>query len=265
MPDNAYTEKEMRELIVATAKKWLGFKESNGSHQQIINLYNNHKPLAAGYKVKYTDAWCATYVSAVFIAAGLTSIAPTECSCERMIALYKAKGRWVEDESSYVPAPADIVMYDWQDNGVGDNKGTADHVGIVVSVNGNSMQIIEGNYGDAVAYRTLAVNGKTIRGYCLPDYGNAVITKIETKIEAKAPAPSGAIILSVTLPLLKEGSTGIYVGIAQAALNAMGYNCGAVDNDFGSKTDKAVRKFQTAKGLGVDGKIGKDTWAALLS
>ena len=63
-------------------------------------------------------------------------------------------------------------MYDWQDNGVGDNTGAPDHVGIVAALNGTSLVIIEGNKGQAVAYRAMTVNGKYIRGYCLPDYAS---------------------------------------------------------------------------------------------
>lgn len=63
-------------------------------------------------------------------------------------------------------------MYDWQDTGKGDNTGGADHVGIVEKVVGNTITIIEGNKGEAVARRTLAVNGRYIRGYCLPDYAS---------------------------------------------------------------------------------------------
>ena len=51
------TEKELRAKVVLIAEKYLGCKESNGSHRKIIDLYNSHKPLARGYRVKYTDAW----------------------------------------------------------------------------------------------------------------------------------------------------------------------------------------------------------------
>ena len=165
------TEKELRQKVVSIMQSWLGYNETNGSHKRIIDIYNSHKPLARGYAVKYTDEWCATAVSAAFIQAGLTDIAPTECSCSRMIELYKAKGRWKEADD-YVPKVADVIMYNWQDNGVGDNTGAPDHVGIVAALNGTSLVIIEGNKGEAVAYRAMTVNGKYIRGYCLPDYAS---------------------------------------------------------------------------------------------
>ena len=56
----------------------------------------------------------------------MTEIAQTECGCGAMINLYKKIGRW-EENDAYVPSPGAVVMYDWQDNGVGDNTGAADH------------------------------------------------------------------------------------------------------------------------------------------
>ena len=58
---------KLANTIVAQAQTWLGCKESDGSHKKIIDVYNSHKPLARGYAVKYTDAWCATFVSACAI------------------------------------------------------------------------------------------------------------------------------------------------------------------------------------------------------
>lgn len=163
------TEQELRNKVVQTARGYLGSKEADGTHKKIIDGYNAHKPLARGYLVKYTDAWCATFVSFIGIVCGLTDIMPTECGCGAMIDLYKKKGRWQENDA-HRPQPADIIMYDWDDNGVGDCTGYPEHVGIVKEVNGNTITVIEGNMNDAVGERTLQVNGRFIRGYCLPDY-----------------------------------------------------------------------------------------------
>lgn len=163
------TENELRAKVVAQARSWLGCKESNGSHKKIIDLYNSHKPLARGYPVKYTDAWCSTFASAVAIACGLTDIIPTECGCEKHIQLFKRFGSW-EENDAYVPKPADYIFYDWDDNGVGECTGAADHIGIVETVNGNSMTIIEGNMSNAVGRRNLKVNAGYIRGYGIPNY-----------------------------------------------------------------------------------------------
>ena len=250
------TEQEIRNRVVSKAKSYLGCKESDGSHKKIIDLYNSHKPLARGYAVKYTDEWCATFVSAIGIALGHTDIMPTECSCTKMIELYKAKGRW-EENDAHVPSPGDIVMYDWQDKGTNDNTGTPDHVGFVVSLNGTAMTIIEGNKNEAVAYRSLNVNGKYIRGYCLPDYAS----------KATKPKQADTAVLktiSVNLPVLKNGSSDTYVKTLQMLLNCNGYSSGTVDGDFGPNTEKAVKAFQKAKNLTQDGIVGQNTWVAIL-
>ena len=165
------TELELRNKVVSVMRGWLGWSESNGKYRAIIDLYNTQKPLPVGYKVKYTDEWCATTVTAAGMAAGLQDIILGECSCSRMIALYQKAGRWQESDA-YKPQPGDIIMYDWQDTGTGDNAGAPDHVGIVEQVVGNTITVIEGNKGEAVARRTLAVNGRYIRGFCLPDYAS---------------------------------------------------------------------------------------------
>lgn len=183
------TEKELRKLVVDTAEAWLGCKGSDGSHKQIIDIYNSHTPRARGYKVRYTDYWCATFVSAVAIKLGLTDIIPTECSCNKQIELFKALGCWQEADD-YKPSAGDILYYDWEDTGVGENKGRADHVGFVVSVTGNNMKIIEGNKKNEVAYRELKVNGRYIRGYALPKYGSKATVK--APVEAPKVTPSTA-------------------------------------------------------------------------
>lgn len=165
------TELYARAKAVDIAVSHLGQKESNGTHRAIIDRYNAQAVLPRGYKVAYTDAWCATFVSVVALEAGFEKIMPTECSCPQMVALYKALGCWVENDA-YVPKPGDIIMYDWQDSGISDNQGTPDHVGIVVSVNGNDIEVIEGNINNAVGYRSIPVNSRYIRGYCVPDYAN---------------------------------------------------------------------------------------------
>lgn len=185
------TENELRAKVVAQARSWLGCKESNGSHKKIIDLYNSHKPLARGYPVKYTDAWCSTFASAVAIACGLTDIIPTECGCEKHIQLFKKLGSW-EENDAYVPKPADYIFYDWDDNGVGECTGAADHIGVVETVNGNSMTIIEGNMSNAVGRRNLKVNARYIRGYGVPNYARKA-TSIGPVVTPSVPAMAADI------------------------------------------------------------------------
>ena len=165
--------------VIAQAQAWLGKNEADGSHREIVDIYNSHQPLARGYKVTYTDPWCATFVSAVAVALGYTDIIPTECSCSRMVELLKGIGAWDENDAR-VPNVGDILFYEWEDNGVGDNAGSPDHVGFVEAVDGNTITVIEGNYCDSVKRRTMAVNGRYIRGYGVPKYDAEPVVETKT-------------------------------------------------------------------------------------
>lgn len=63
--------------------------------------------------------------------------------------------------------------------------------------------------------------------------------------------------------IIKIGSKGVDVKLAQEQLNKKGYNCGKVDGDFGNKTKEATEKFQAANNLTADGIIGEATCKAL--
>mgnify|MGYP001019573815 CR=1 FL=1 len=162
-----------REKVVNKAESWLGIKEHSSGHGEILNIYNGFKPLARGYAVKPNDSWCAAFVSAVFIDCGYPEIFPIECSCNEVIKKSKEMGIWVEDDA-YIPEVGDSVLYDWQDTGDGDNKGSSEHIGLVSYVNKDSgyMVIIEGNYSDMVKKRTLNINGRFIRGYVTPKFNS---------------------------------------------------------------------------------------------
>lgn len=244
------TESQLRQNVVTIMTGWLGLKEADGSHQKILDIYNSHKPLPRGVKMLPTYAWCAAAVSAAFIEAGLTDIGFVECSCGRMIDLYKTAGRWKEADS-FVPSPGDLIMYDWDDSGSGDNSGAPEHVGMVVSVTGSNIKVIEGNKGDAVAYRNIKVNGKYIRGYCLPDYASK----------------STKGVVDVDVPVLKKGSKGDSVKALQTLLIGYGFPCGksGADGSFGAATYIAVRDYQKANGLSVDGSVGAKTWNKLIN
>lgn len=148
------------------------------------------KPLAQGYKVTYTDAWCATFASEIAIEAGYTDIIPTECSCNRQIKLWQQMGRWCENDAK-TPEPGDFIYYDWDDNGAGDCTGSAEHVGIVESVSGNSFTVIEGNKSNAVGRRTMQVNGRYIRGYGVPDFAKKATSSEPAKPAAPAQPAQG--------------------------------------------------------------------------
>jgi len=165
------TEKELRQKVADTINAWVGGTKGSAKHLDILTVYNDHKPLARGYTVKATDAYCATTVSATFIRAGIADYTGTECGVEKFVEIAKAKGIWVEDDA-HTPKIGEACVYDWDDNGVGDDTGAGDHIGIVTAT-GNPFTVTEGNMsGGKVGKRSMAANGKYIRGFICPDYAS---------------------------------------------------------------------------------------------
>lgn len=64
-------------------------------------------------------------------------------------------------------------------------------------------------------------------------------------------------------PLLKQNYRGAYVTFLQQLLESNLYPVGGIDGIFGTRTLNAVRAFQQANGLTVDGIVGNNTWNAL--
>ena len=66
-------------------------------------------------------------------------------------------------------------------------------------------------------------------------------------------------------PVIRRGSRGVYVCIAQDALNSLNYLTGGLDGIFGTITERSTREYQSKKGLVVDGIIGRNTWNTLMT
>jgi peptidoglycan hydrolase-like protein with peptidoglycan-binding domain len=64
-------------------------------------------------------------------------------------------------------------------------------------------------------------------------------------------------------PVVKSGDTEHPIRTLQHLLRARGHTV-TVDGVFGPNTDAAVRAFQASKVLAVDGKVGPQTWTALI-
>lgn len=150
------------------AARWLGTREGSREHGQILTVYNSISPLPRGYRLGKQDPWCAGFVSAAAVMAGLGEHYPLECSCTRMIEKAKKMGIWVEDDR-YVPNTGDWVLYDWQAQGEGDCTGAPEHVGIVIGREKNTLLVAEGNYDNMVKLREIAVNDGKVRGYVCPE------------------------------------------------------------------------------------------------
>lgn len=190
------TETQLREKVVKNLTMLKGVEEHSSEHKMIIDTFNKSK-LCSRYKMTTDDAWCATAVSYAFIISNLAGkpgsgslFECVECSCAQMIELGK-KQKIFEESDSYIPSKGDVIFYDWQDSGNGDNKGTPDHVGIVISVGDGVIKVIEGNKNDQIGERSIKVNGKFIRGFLAPKYSKFSTKETKPKTTSYYPKYNG--------------------------------------------------------------------------
>lgn len=135
------------------AKRYVGVKEGSRVHHAIVNEYNTIRPLPRGYKAKYSDSWCAIFVSVVLKHFKCIN-PPYECSANRMLTACKYNGQFTK-----TPHINDLIFYSWKRNGV------ADHVEIITSISNNSLRCIGGNVNNKVGYRTISKKSLYILGY----------------------------------------------------------------------------------------------------
>ena len=246
------TEAQAKEKLIAWAEAQIGTKEGPNNWNKYAESSDMTK--LYGWNVQ-NQPWCDVFVDAGFIScfgyevgSAMTYQFSGCCgaACSKSAEYYKTRGAWYQ-----TPEPGDQVFFL-----VG---GGINHTGIVTYVGNGSIVTVEGNSSDMVARRNYAIGAAQIAGYGRPNWslaGRDIIVPT-TKEEEET---------DVVLPTLKKGSTGMTVKAAQLILIGRGYHCGicGADGDFGSATEKAVRKFQTDWNIGADGEIGPVTWKHLL-
>ena len=149
---------EAKKRVLDTARACLGAHEGTDRHKLIINIYNQHIQGTGMYKVKYTDPWCAAFVSACFIASGVPGLIPIQASCFYMKNEASKRGMY-RLKSKYTPVPGDIVLYKWKGDTI------PKHVGIIEEVDKVNIKVIEGNKSDEVGRRLITKNYPYIEGY----------------------------------------------------------------------------------------------------
>lgn len=240
------TEATLRSKVANWLVQYLGITEGSTEHKAILAVFND-SGLCSRYKMTTSDAWCAAATSAAFIACGLSSIFPcVECSCPKMVSLAQTAGIWEEDDS-YTPSVGDVILYDWQDSGSGDNTGSPDHVGIVYSISGTAMKIIEGNKSDTVAYRTLQVNGKYIRGYIVPNYASVATSSAADTGDSS----SGSTLAAGTKITLSGANLYASAGASKAA----GTKTGTFYIWSSAVTNGRIRITNSAANVGKTGQV----------
>ncbi|MCE5235835.1 MAG: peptidoglycan-binding protein [Clostridiaceae bacterium] len=129
-----------------------------------------------------------------------------------------------------------------------DSKGKAYHIGYIVD---DALNVIEAQGRDS------GVNKSPLKGWNA--YGRSpFFSAVLSPTPAPVLAPKSRVLM-----LVKPYLQGADVAELQTALKKRGYAVGTIDGVFGPLSDKALRKFQKAAKLTVDGKAGPKSYAAL--
>lgn len=148
-----------------------------------------------------------------------------------------------------------------------DSKGEPCHTGLVYKVDNKKVYTIEGNTssasgvvanGGAVAMKSYSLNYNRIYGYGRPKYDEE--PKKATPVKVKK-AYSGTFPRLPLRGYFRNGDKGPQVKNLQKFLNWYGNYKLDVDGEIGAKTISAVKKFQTAEKITVDGYFGKTSLA----
>ena len=141
--------------LIKLIKGEIGVSEPHGD-DKYIKWYSKY----TGVKLPLDMAWCAVFVSWAVINAGITFKPFTRCTLMRDhlrgLSMYKTRR-----EGMNTAKAGDLIFYDW------DVSGDADHVGVIVARNGDTLTVVEGNRRDRVGYWYPKVTDVTIGGYGL--------------------------------------------------------------------------------------------------
>ena len=132
-------------------------RENSNEHRHIVDTYNRIKPLPVGYKVSYTDSWCAVFVSFCFrVFFPDVMVAKIK---EMYIQKLHINGK--KSMTGYKPKSGDVIFYRF-------HVGRIDHIGIIINATPVSMLVIEGNYSNSVKIREVKYDNPHIYGYFEP-------------------------------------------------------------------------------------------------
>lgn len=206
------TGDNLRQFVAETAKSYLGAKEGSEKHKLILKVYNGIVPLPRGVVMTEKMAWCAAAAVAWSIMAGVGEIVPKECSCLKLIEIAKKMGIWVENEAKHKAQRGDWCLFDWEDDGKGDNVGSPNHVGIVTERGEKGFTTTEGNNNNCVADRNMRDNAVKIRGFITPDYdGYAKRIRESVCVAGFADVPQGVYYQE---DLEWAAENGLVIGVA---------------------------------------------------
>lgn len=235
-------------------------ERANAYPAQKNNIYNNCPVLkgkqsaCAGCKWDGKQAYdCAQLTRYACKAAG-TELVSGANSQWRKVAWEK------KDVISTLPDVPGVILYHVN------SSGTMTHTGVYIG-GGYAVEARGAKYGvvkTAVKDRTWThwaalpgvLTGEQVQTHAPPE---------ETQESAKETTTATTEAGVIEMKTLRNGNRGTQVMVLQFLLNEFGFDCGDADGIFGTKTTAAVKAYQKAKGLAVDGICGKNTWTKILA
>ena len=169
--------------------------------------------------------------------------------CRRSAEFYQNNGAWFT-----YPELGDQIFFYY--------GGEINHTGIVVSVDGDKITCVEGNFSDGVGrtYYNWRISNQ-IAGYGRPNWGLAAD---DSEPEEDAPADDTPKQRQVLLLQNGDGmnSPSTAVKAWQNLLLYWGFNLApyGADGEFGSTTQNATIQFQQKVGLTPTGIVDEDSW-----
>lgn len=242
--------------VLHVAESQIGYVEGGGSDGRSGNITKYWAELCPSLQ---GQPWCACFQRWVNRHAGGPDLPVSNpYYCPNLVTYAKQHGLW--DASGHY-SPGDLIFFDWS------GQGVAEHIGRVVSDDGQVVVTIEGNTSpEGVAgsqsngggtYKRHRAHGSTILGVL--KYSKLLAAAGSTPVKPPV-APRNPIKhnpFAEPAGLVQLGAHGEGVKWVQWAVGV------PVDGSFGPQTLHAVRLFQQYHGLGVDGVVGPQTKAAL--
>ncbi len=152
--------------IVSIARTQVGYQE-NSVGTKYGDWYNG---------IFVNQPWCAMFVSWCADQANIpNSVIQKYASCSVEVAWFKSIGRWHDSKAhggSYTPQKGDIVFY--RDAG---SSSVSTHTGILAGLNGNYLDVIEGNATNGKVCEYTANASRTLTASYVIGYGNPKYSK----------------------------------------------------------------------------------------
>lgn len=225
------------------------------------------------------NPWCQIFVWWVSKHSGLKENIdfPKTASCPRGLIWFRERGRLFK-----TPMVGDYIYFKWTSN----KETEASHVGIVEAIKDGRVYTIEGNAGSA-SDRVIRKN-YSLKYACIVGYARLPLDRSGGQPEPPKPTGTDAdavkalqtalnkaykcglavdgIIGTMTTKavnghLVRYGSRGAYVKWIQQRLTDIGWKGSMLTPDgiCGERTTAAIKAFQKARGLEVDGVVGINT------